>query len=129
MFNSVVSFSTCALMLTGVLLALEMVCSLGTGPFSCTKDLSFVRVKSDPMEWMPPRVDTSVCFQKRFCLDIIHQYRLTELTAWVRSVPWVSLPFVLFTASSASTSCETIHIIEPFQRFVQKAISRDNFGI
>lgn len=63
--------STCALLLTGVLLlALEMVCSLRTDPFCCIPDLPFVRVMSDPMEWMPPRVDTSACFQKRFCVHI-----------------------------------------------------------
>lgn len=60
--------STCALLLIGVLLAFEMVCSLSTDPFCCIADLPFVRVKSDPIEWMPPRVDTSACFQKKVFL-------------------------------------------------------------
>ena len=38
-----------------------------------------------------------------------------------KSVPAVSVALVLFTASSASTSCETKHIKKPFQGFVQKS--------
>lgn len=65
-------------MLVGVLLlALEMVCSLRTELLCCIPDLPFVRVKSDPMEWMPPHVDTSVCFSEK-CFEWTSD-RLTQL--------------------------------------------------